>query len=111
MTPTDIQPKIWAMLEGHDRARTDPWRVTRGADTATVTVSDLIQFCSDNDLDPAKIKCVGQVHLRWDDVETEVERDERVAQHLAWRARHEAWERGQLVELIAKYGVPTSEAS
>jgi hypothetical protein len=64
---------------------------------------DMLAWCSENGLEPGEVEFTGQSHLVYPSVETDAERDARLAAVEKERQRHAQWERDMYDKLHAKF--------
>jgi hypothetical protein len=66
-------------------------------------LQDMLAWCSENDIEPSQVEFTGQSHLAYPSIETEAERDARLAAVEKERQRHAQWERDMYDKLHAKF--------
>ncbi len=67
-----------------------------------MTVTDLVTWCLQHDVDPDTATITGG-HVRWQSPETEAEREQRLAYWAGVDARKERWERDTYARLREKF--------
>lgn len=89
----------------HRAVDLEPTAVHDEAKSATRarTVLDVVNWCVEHGLHTSEVSLVGRVHLRWNDMETDEEFDQRRDWERQRDDRTERWEREKLALLKAKY--------
>lgn len=102
-------------MAGHDDevvdSRRSPERhlLKRSEPIPKGTVSELIDWCIHRGVDPNDVQVSGGGHLSWASLESEDERDRRLATWQAADERHEKWEQETWARLSQVYGVRMAE--
>jgi len=86
-----------------DRSSKERQAVLRMDSVRDCTVSELVDWCVQRNIDPAEVK-VTAAHVKWSSLETVEERDNRLAWWEETDARHTKWEFEMWERLKKKYG-------